>query len=168
MGLLKDLGMKAGEVTGLVLGGSVRVVGELTETVTGSKSAGRFIKEIGNGVEHATKFTGKTAGEIASGTWDMAAGVLTQDQQQFEDGCHDVGEAVTTTVNGVGRTFCHVVENGANVVNGLKDHDEELMQKGAKGLVYAAAIGAIAVGVVDMLGGDGVPLAEDADDASHL
>jgi hypothetical protein len=51
MGFLKGLGNFAGEVVGGVLGGTVRIVGD----ITGSN----FIKEIGDGVENATKFAGK-------------------------------------------------------------------------------------------------------------
>ncbi|RNB78778.1 hypothetical protein EDM56_30365 [Brevibacillus fluminis] len=74
----------AGDVAGLVLGGSVQVVGKITETVTGSTSTGTFTKDIGNGVERATKYAGKSLGEAASGTWDMAAGAVAMDRQQFE------------------------------------------------------------------------------------
>lgn len=46
----------------------MRVVGE----IAGSP----FIKEIGNGVEKATINTGKTVGQLASGTYDLASGAI--------------------------------------------------------------------------------------------
>ncbi|WP_238392665.1 hypothetical protein [Paenibacillus antri] len=145
MSFLKGLGNFAGEVVGGVLGGTVRVVGEI--------AGSNFIKEIGDGVEHATKFAGKTAGELASGTWDVAAGIVTQNERIMEDGFSDIGGAVSSTAKGVGHMVVNVVENGASVVKGISDNNTDLLKTGAKGLIYTAAVGAIAVGIIDVADG---------------
>lgn len=149
MRLLKGIGNVAGELTGLVLGGSVRVVGELT----GSD----FVKEIGNGVEKTSRFAGRTAGELASGTWDTAAGLLTRDETLRQEGMQDLGTAVSTTVQGTGQVLKGVAANAGNVARGIADKDGELLKTGLKGLVYTAAVGTIAVGVVDVLDGPDGP-----------
>jgi hypothetical protein len=145
MGFLKGLGNFAGEVVGGVLGGTVRVVGE----VTGSK----FIKEIGDGVENATKFAGKTAGDLASGAWDVTAGIVTQNEQKMSEGLGDIGGAVSSTAKGIGHMVVNVVENGTDVVKGIANDDSERLKNGAKGLIYTAAVGVIAVGIVDLADG---------------
>ncbi|MDF2923732.1 MAG: hypothetical protein K0R57_2646 [Paenibacillaceae bacterium] len=156
MSFLKKLGQAAGEVTGLVLGGTVRVVGE----VTGSG----FIKEIGDSVEKATVVTGKTLGNAASGVWDAGAGLIKQDKEQLDEGLHDIKDAVGSTVKGIGQGIGYVYDNGKDVVNGLREQDKELAKEGAKNLVKAAAVGALAIGVVDVLDGpDGMEAAGDGD-----
>lgn len=145
MKFLKGLGNAAGEITGLVLGGTVRVAGELAGST--------FIKEIGDGVENASRFAGSKAGELASGTWDMAAGIVKQDEAQLHEGLSDVGGALSDTAKGVGHLIVNVAENGANVVKGIARDDKDMLKDGARGLIYTAAVGAIAVGVVDAVDG---------------
>jgi uncharacterized cupin superfamily protein len=151
MKLIKNIGNAAGEFTGGLIGGTVRVVGEL--------AGSNFIKDIGNGVESATKFAGRTAGELASGVWDVTAGAIKKDEGKMDEGLQDLSGAVTGTARGVKHVVVDVVENGANVVKGIAQEDRELLKAGAKGLVYTAAIGAIAIGFVDLVDGpdgDGV------------
>lgn len=149
MSFLKGLGQFAGEVTGKVLGGSVRVVGE----ITGSP----FIKEIGNGVEKATINTGKTAGQLASGVFDVAKGVVKSDSAAVDNGLGDIGGAVSNTAKGVVASAKYVYNNGKDVVTGIKDDDMDKVKQGAKGLVAAAAVSVVAVGIIDVIDGvDGI------------
>lgn len=161
MSFLKDLGQFAGEVTGRVLGGTVRVVGE----VTGSQ----YIKEIGNGVEKATVNTGKTVGQLASGVFDVAKGTIKQDGSTLDNGLNDIGGAITNTAMGVVSSAKYVYNNGKDVVVGIKDDDMDKLKKGAKGLVTAAAVSMIAVGVFDVLdGADGIGELDAAESGTSL
>ncbi|MFB8377433.1 hypothetical protein [Paenibacillus taichungensis] len=153
MGFLKELGQFAGEVTGKVLGGTVRVAGELT----GSP----FIKEIGNGVEKATINTGKTVGQLASGTYDMASGVIRKDNTTLDAGLADIGGAVSKTAKGVVVSAKYVYNGGKDVVVGIKDEDMERVKLGAKNLIAAAAVTTLAVGLVEVV--DGVESMESAE-----
>ncbi|MFS0872965.1 hypothetical protein [Paenibacillus xylanilyticus] len=145
MSFLKGLGQFAGEVTGKVLGGSVRVVGE----IAGSP----FIKEIGNGVEKATINTGKTIGQMASGTYDLASGAIRKDDAAVETGLADWGDAVTNTAKGVAVSAKYVYNGGKDVVLGMKEEDMERVKFGAKHLLAAAAVTTLAVGVIDAVDG---------------
>lgn len=145
MGFFKSLGQFAGEVTGKVLGGTVRVVGE----VAGSQ----FIKDIGNGVEKATINTGKTAGQLASGVFDVAKGVIKQDGNVVDSGLGDIGGAISNTAKGVVSSAKYVYNSGKDVVVGIKDDDMDKVKQGAKGLVAAAAVSVIAVGIIDVVDG---------------
>ncbi|MEO2206199.1 hypothetical protein ABGV42_20995 [Paenibacillus pabuli] len=145
MSFLKGLGEFAGEVTGKVLGGSVRVVGE----IAGSP----FIKEVGNGVEKATINTGKTVGQLASGTYDLASGAIRKDDAAVEAGLADLGDAVTNTAKGVAVSAKYVYNSGKDVVVGMKEEDMDRVKLGAKHLLAAAAVTTLAVGVIDAVDG---------------
>ncbi|WP_340399358.1 hypothetical protein [Paenibacillus sp. FSL H8-0079] len=153
MSFLKGMGQLAGEVTGKVLGGSVRVVGEL--------AGSPFIKEIGNGVEKATINTGKTVGQLASGTYDLANGAIRKDDTAIDAGLADIGGAVTNTAKGVAISAKYVYKGGKDVVVGLKEEDKDRVKLGAKNLLAAAAVTTLAVGVIDAVDGvEGVDTAE--------
>lgn len=139
------MGQLAGEVTGKVLGGSVRVVGEL--------AGSPFIKEIGNGVEKATINTGKTVGQLASGTYDLASGAIRKDDTAIDAGLADIGGAVTTTAKGVAISAKYVYNSGKDVVVGMKEEDKDRVKLGAKNLLAAAAVTTLAVGVIDAVDG---------------
>ncbi|MBS4223187.1 hypothetical protein [Lederbergia citrea] len=149
MNFLKGLGSFVGQVAGDVVGGTVKVVGE----VTGSE----FINEIGDGVKKASYFAGDKLGEAASGTWDIASGIITQDEAKLNAGISDMGKAVGDTAKAAGHAVCNVVDNGANVVGGIIDGDSERLVKGTKGLVKVGVVGALSFGVVDLIdGADGI------------
>ncbi|MEC2071415.1 hypothetical protein [Alkalihalophilus marmarensis] len=154
MGFLKELGSFVGTVTGSVAGGAIKVVGE----VSGSK----FIGEIGDGVKNASQFAGDKLGEAASGAWDIGASVVTQDSNRMDQGFNDLGKATGDTLKAAGHTVCNVVENGANVVEGVIDRDNKQLKEGLKGLTKTAAVGAIAFGVVEAIDGDGIVSAEES------
>ncbi|OMF11481.1 hypothetical protein BK131_21265 [Paenibacillus amylolyticus] len=145
MSFLKGMGQLAGEFTGKVLGGSVRVVGEL--------AGSPFIKENGNGVEKATINTGKTVGQLASGTYDLASGAIRKDDTAIDAGLADIGGAVTNTAKGVAISAKYVYKGGKDVVVGLKEEDKDRVKLGAKNLLAAAAVTTLAVGVIDAVDG---------------
>jgi DNase/tRNase domain of colicin-like bacteriocin len=145
MDFLKKTGKFAGTLTGKVLGGSVRIVGELANS--------KYIKEIGDSVERATTQTGELLGQTASGLYDVGAGLITKDESKRDEGLGDIGGAVKTTAIGIGHGVVHVVASGKDVYQGLKDGDNERLKQGAKNLGKVAAVGVIAIGVIDLVDG---------------
>lgn len=145
MDFLKGIGKLAGDVTGRVLGGTVRVAGELVNS--------NYIKEIGDDVERVTAKTGELAGQAASGVWDVGAGLLTADKQQAQTGLDELGGAVTTTVKGVGHGIEYVVESGKDMMTGIKEKDNDLLKDGVMKLGKAAAITTIGIGLIDLVDG---------------
>ncbi|MBO0588414.1 hypothetical protein [Sporosarcina sp. E16_8] len=145
MGFLKGLGSFVGEVAGGIVGGTVNVIGELT----GSE----FIEEIGDGIKKASSFAGEKLGEAASGTWDVAAGIITQDEQQLNAGLGDMGKAVGDTAKAAVHTIFNVAENGVNVVGGIVDGDTSRLKDGAKGLVKFSVVTGLAFGMIDLIDG---------------
>lgn len=143
MGFLKDLGSLTGIVAGTVIGGPVKFAGEITGI--------KVLEDIGDGVKRASTAAGETIGKAASGVWDVGAGIITNDDLKIDEGFRDVGGAITTTVQGIGNTIVNVAENSGKVITGALDGDNEAMKSGARGLVTTAAIGALAIGLTDMV-----------------
>ncbi|NRF94564.1 hypothetical protein HQN89_27045 [Paenibacillus frigoriresistens] len=161
MGFLKELGSFIGDVAGTVVGGTVKAVGEITGV--------EFLEEIGDGVKKASSIAGETLGKVASGAWDVGAGIITQDEQQLEEGFSDIGSAVSSTAKGIGNTIVNVAENGGKVIEGIFTGDGEEFMQGAKGLIKTAAISTLAIGVVDFIEGvDGTDVDIAADDVDEL
>lgn len=143
MGFLKDLGSLTGVVVGTVIGGPVKLVGEI--------SGVRILEDIGDGVKRATTSAGETIGKAANGVWDVGAGFVTNDDSKIDEGFRDVGGAISNTVQGIGNTVINVAENSGKVINGALNGDNEAMKSGVRGLVTTAAIGALAIGIADMV-----------------
>ncbi|GLC90578.1 hypothetical protein [Lysinibacillus piscis] len=145
---LKELGSLVGQVTGDIVGGTVKLVGD----ITGSD----LIEDIGESVQKASYFAGDKLGKAASGTWDVAAGIIMQDERQLNAGFSDLGSAIGDTVKATGHTVVNVVENSSNVIDGIANGNTNQMKDGALGLVKFGVVGALAFGVFDLV--DGVDL----------
>lgn len=158
MGFLRDLGNFTGKAAGFVVGGAVNVVGE----VTGSK----FIKEVGDGVKRASEFAGDTLGQVADGAWNTAAGIIQKDDDKIEQGLGDIGDSVSRTANGVYVTAKGTYHNGKDVYEGFKYDDDEKIKSGIKNIAKTVAVGALAVGVVDMV--DGVDIGDPTSNQQNL
>jgi hypothetical protein len=150
MSLLKTIGKYAGKTAGIAVGGPIQVIGELT----GSE----VIEDIGKGVRKASEFAGTTVGEAAGGAAGTVAGIINDNPAQRDQGLSDIGSAVGRTAKGVYYTAKNTVQNGGEVIGGFMDGDHDRAKKGAISIAKTVAIGALAVGVVDVL--DGVDIAE--------
>ncbi|MCX8046992.1 MAG: hypothetical protein N3A70_08995 [Anoxybacillus gonensis] len=145
MGFFRELGRFTGKVTGTAIGGALNVVGELTES--------EWVKEVGNGVKKASEFTGDTFGQAVDGVWDTAAGIANKDEKKIEKGLEHIGESVSRTVKGVYYTAKHTYGNGKEVYEGIRDSDENKLKNGLAEIAKTAAVGMLAVGVVDIIDG---------------
>ncbi|WML46694.1 hypothetical protein RCG23_13655 [Neobacillus sp. PS3-34] len=153
MGLIRDFSRLAGKATGIVMGGPIQVIGELTGI--------EVIEEIGIGVRKASEFTGDTFGQAASGVVDTVSGIIKDNPEQRDKGLGDMGGAVGRTAKGVFYSAKNIIHNGGEVIGGIVDGDTDRLKKGATSIVKSVAVGAIAIGVVDLI--DGIDVAEAAD-----
>lgn len=154
----KDFGGLLGSLVGGVIGGPIKFIGEVTDV--------KLIEEIGDGVINSTKFTGETVGQVVGGSVNAIRGVVTDDRTLIDEGLGDLGDAGSRTLTGVVNTAKHAVENGGNVIIGIMDNDIEQVKQGASGLVKTAAVGALAVGVIDIAGDIGIDADTGTDVAS--
>jgi hypothetical protein len=153
MSMIRGLGKLAGKTAGFVVGKPIEMIG---------KASGiDLIEDIGKGVRQASEFAGDTVGQVADGAINTVSGIIKEDPTQRDKGLGDMGGAVSRTAKGVVETVKHTIHNGTDVVSGVIDGDNERVKKGATSLVKTVAIGALAVGVVDLVDGvDGVVSAE--------
>lgn len=145
MGMFRGIGKGLGEIAGTVVGGPIKFVGE----VTGAK----LLEDIGDGVKGASSFTGDMLGTFTDGTVQTVSGMIQDDASKREEGLDDLANAIGRTAKGVYNTAKHTVENGEKVIIGAIDGDTEMVKKGGSGIVTTVAVGALAIGVVDILDG---------------
>lgn len=135
---------KAGIITGAVIGGAIGG----TLSVIGKVSKNKFIDELGESVVDSTILTGKIAGEIASGATHMVSGTLTQKPKEFEEGKNDLKSAGTKVLKNVVSNIQTVVDNGGEIIDGVKEKDKKKVVRSTKNLVKVVAVGAMTVGAI--------------------
>lgn len=154
----KDVGGFLGSLVGGVIGGPIKFIGEVTDM--------KLIEEIGDGVINSTRFTGETVGQVLGGSVNAIRGVVTDDPTLIDDGLEDLGDAGSRTLTGVVCAAKNIVANGGNVITGIVDNDIDQVKEGASGLVKTAAVGALAVGIIDIVGDVGLDADTDTDVAT--
>ncbi|MFC3747950.1 hypothetical protein [Paenibacillus sp. GCM10012306] len=164
MGFLKGLGSLAGQVVGGVIGGSIEIVGEVTNS--------NFIKEVGKGVHQTTARTGERLGSLASGTYDVVAGTITGDKSQSNKGLEEVFDTVGNTAKDIGNGIVHVAGKGMGTVEAIIGGDKDKAIELGKDLAKISAIGVLSIGIIDLVEGlDGVDadlIASDSIDVDGL
>ncbi|MCM3111732.1 hypothetical protein [Lederbergia lenta] len=145
MGLFRGIGKGVGEIAGIVVGGPIKFVGE----VTGAK----LLEDIGDGVKGASTFAGDTLGTFTDGAIHTVSGIVQDDQYKREEGLDDMADAIGRTAKGVYNTAKNAVQNGEKVIVGAIDGDMEMVKKGGVGIVTTVAVGALAIGIIDVLDG---------------
>lgn len=142
-GLLRRLGRFTGQVTGGFVGGGLEVVGE----VVGSN----LIKEIGQGVYHATVNSTEMVGRLADSAVITGHGIATRDGEKIKQGLGEAGHVVKTTAIGVRETVIHTAHNTSQMVNGVLNNDLEAAGHSARELAKTVAISALAIGMCDLV-----------------
>lgn len=160
MGFFRDVGKGLGGLAGSVIGGPVKFVGEMTGVKT--------LEDIGDGVKKASTFAGDTLGQVADGTVNTVSGIWHDDERQRDSGLNDIGDAVLRTGKGVYHTGKGIVHNGGHMIGGAIDGDMDAVKKGASGLATTAAVGSLAVGIVDVIDGADSVSAEGIDESATL
>lgn len=145
MGFFKEIGNGLGSLAGAVIGTPIKVIGELTDI--------KLIEDIGSGVEKASTFAGDTLGTFTDGAVGVVTGIIQDDESKKDEGWDNLGDAVGTTAKGVYHTAKNVVVNSGEIIGGALDGDMDSVKKGAAGIVTTVTIGALALGVIDVVDG---------------
>lgn len=145
LGLFRGIGKGLGEIAGTVVGGPIKFVGE----VTGAK----LLEDIGDGVKGASSFAGDTLGTFTDGAVNTVSGIVQADSSKRGEGLNEMGDALGRTAKGIYHTAKNVVQNGEKVVVGAIDGDMDKVKKGGAGIITTVAVGALAIGVIDVLDG---------------
>jgi DNase/tRNase domain of colicin-like bacteriocin len=160
MSLIRGLGKFAGKAAGIVVGGPIQVIGDITGV--------ELIEDIGKGVRKASEFAGDTVGQVASGAVDTVSGIINEDPRLRDNGIGEMSTAVTRTAKGVVITAKNTLENGGDVITGIIDGDSDRVKKGASSIIKTVAIGALAVGVVDVVDGVDTVEAVETTETAHI
>jgi hypothetical protein len=153
MSFIRDLGKGLGKAAGFVVGKPIEFIGEVTGI--------DLIEDVGKGVQKASEFAGDTAGQVVSGAVDTVSGMINEDPLKRDKGLGEMGNAVSRTANGIVVTAKNAIHDGGDVIGGFMDGDHARIKKGASNLAITVAVGALAVGVIDVV--DGV----DGGDVAH-
>ncbi len=164
MGILRGIGKFVGTAAGVVVGGPIQLVGELTGI--------QLVEDIGEGVRKASSNAGDTIGQVADGAYNTVSGMVQDDEEKRNCGLKDMGNAVEKTAKGVYYTAKNTIHNGTDVIGGLVDGDPIRVKSGASSIVKTVAVGALAIGVIDFIdGADGIDvdadMATDTDASNH-
>ena len=145
MGFLKDFGKAVGVLGGAVIGGTIEMVGEATNN--------NFVKDVAHGVYHVTANTGEMLGSLAEGAVNCATGIITSDNQLTQEGFDEVVETAVTTAKNIGNGMVKTVGTGFEVAEAVVDGDAEKAINAGKTLVKVAVVGALSIGICDVVDG---------------
>jgi len=137
MNNIKKLGIITGAVVGGAIGGTLSVIGKVSKN--------KFIDELGESVVDSTILTGKIAGEIASGATHMVSGSVKQKPKEVEEGKNDLKSAGTKVLKNVVSNIQTVVDNGSEILDGVKEKDKKKVVRSTKNLVKVVAVGVLTV-----------------------
>ncbi|MBE6068066.1 MAG: hypothetical protein E7211_10320 [Clostridium lundense] len=153
MGLIKNIVSITSKLAGGVIGGTVEIIGEATNS--------DFIKDIGQGVYQVSSKSGELLGNLAEGTVDTVVGVISDDDYLKNKGKDQFVNAAGDTIKGVANGVVTVTKKGIHTAGAILDGDKEKAIECGKDLVKIAAVSALSIGVIDVL--DGVDVIDVAD-----
>lgn len=140
MDSLKKAGIIAGATVGGVIGGTLSVVGKVSDI--------KIIDNIGSSIVDSTIYTGSIAGDIASGTTEIIAGKVTKNPTKVNTGVEDLKEGGSKVVGNFVNNFKLVANNGGEILEGIKERDTEKIKQSTKTLAKVAAVGIMTVGAI--------------------
>ncbi len=145
MSFLKSLGKGVGDVSGTILGGGIKAIGEITDS--------EFISEVGNGVQKSMQYTGQVLGHVADGVADVGIGVLSDDPNIRNQGFENLGETVVDVGSQIGNSVVSVAKQGGEAVEAVIQGDYDKAKDAGVGLAKVVAVSTLAVGLVDVVDG---------------
>lgn len=140
MDKIKKAGIIAGATVGGVLGGTLSVIGKISNN--------KFIDSLGNSIIDSTIYTGSIAGELGSGAAEIVHGKISKKPYKVKAGVEDLKSGGGKVVGNVVNNVKLVAENGGEIVEGIKEMDKEKVVRGTKRLAKVAAVGVMTVGAI--------------------
>ncbi len=140
MDTLKKAGIIAGAAVGGVIGGTLSVIGKVTDI--------KIIDNIGSSIVDSTIYTGEIAGDIASGTTEVIAGKITKNPDKVTGGVQDLKDGGSKVAGNFVNNFKLVTSNGGEILEGVRERDSEKIKHGVKSLAKVAAVGIMTVGAI--------------------
>lgn len=162
MGIIRCIGKAAGCVAGFAVGLPVAVAGEVVNS--------DLLREIGEGVYKVSERTGDLVGNVVEGGAEAVYGTITSDKTMQGKGVEKVFDSGATYISNAAKGVANVTEKGFHTIGAILDGDTDEAIRTGKELIKVAAVGALTVGVLDVVDGldtldvDGDSLVADAGD----
>lgn len=139
---LKKAGIIGGAVVGCVIGGTISVIGKVSNK--------KFVDQLGSSIVDSTIMTGDIVGTVASGATEVISGVVKKDIPQKTKGKKELKKAGGKVVDNFVDNFKTVADSGEEIFNGVKKRDHKKVVKSVKRLAKVIIIGAITVGAIKL------------------
>lgn len=143
MAFIKQAFRITGQITGTVIGTPVKLIGK--------QIGSEFIEDIGKTVKTASVNTGTLLGGAAEGTWNTASGLVQKDNDKLQEGLDELKKTGSQGARGISQAVTSTVQNGRDVIGGIRDEDKERLLRGAKGLGKTVAVATLTIGVLDLV-----------------
>lgn len=140
MNNIKKAGIIAGATIGGLIGGSVSVIGKVSKN--------KFVDELGESIIDSTILTGSIAGTVASGASQLVKGKIKKNPETIKEGSENLKEAGDQIVDNFVNNMKTVLNNGGDILDGVKKRDRKKVVRSTKNLVKVIAVGAITVGAI--------------------
>jgi hypothetical protein len=141
------IGKSAGRLFGAVTGKVIRTGADALAGATGSK----FIEEVGVAAQALSEKSGDIVGRAADGVGGTVRGLVSGDRDMTRAGIEEAGGAATETVVSMVQGVVGTVQEGANVVHGIRHGDHEGARQAARNLAKGMVVGSVSVGTIDGL-----------------
>lgn len=140
MKALKKAGIAGGAVIGGVIGGTFSVIGAVSKV--------KVLDEIGASIIDSSITTGAIAGNIVSGTADVLTGKIIKRPKLVQRGKKDLKESGGDIVDNFFENLAITLENGNEIIDGVKAKDRHRALAGTKTFFKMAAVGTLTAGAM--------------------
>lgn len=147
MGKGKEMGAIIGAIAGHAVGLPILLAGAITES--------DFLLEMSEGIARVSMNTGALLGDVAEGTAETIKGVVNEDKNLQEQGMTRVIDSGVTYAKGVGKGITKLAVDGIETIEAIVEGDSDKAIQVGKELVKTVAVGAMAIGVADVIEGIG-------------
>jgi hypothetical protein len=130
----------ASAAAGGIVGGGISLLGKLTRLP--------LVDELGESIVDSALYTGRVAGNIASGATDIVAGGLSGNTEKLRAGAEDIKTGGVQIASGLVDNVKTVAEHSGDILLGVRDGDGKRVARGAKTLLKVIAVSAVTVGIV--------------------
>lgn len=159
--------MGKGKKFGAIVGGIAGNIVSLPVLLAASATESDFLHEMYEGIVKVSMNTGALLGDVTEGTVETVKGVINEDKQLQTQGINRVLDSGATYVEGIGKGIVKIAKDGIDAVEAIVEGDSDKAMKVGKEIVKTVAVGAMAIGVADVIDGIGdfdADLDFDADD----
>lgn len=140
MKALKKAGIVGGAVIGGVIGGIFSVVGAVSDK--------KVLDEIGASIIDSSITTGAIVGTVASGTADVLVGKIARKPKLVKHGKKDLKKSGGDMVDNFFENLGVTLENGNEIVAGIKKRDRRRALAGTKTFFKMAAVSTLTAGAM--------------------